>query len=77
MSEIAAQPVTAEHDASIVGIPVVPLRDLVPWAVLVGSVLLALLYLVGLDEGATSVVPGRYVHELLHDGRHLLAFPCH
>ena len=39
----------------------VPLRELLPWAVFAGVVLLALLYLVGLD----------------HDGRHLLAFPCH
>jgi hypothetical protein len=35
------------------------------------------LYFVGADEGATSLVPGHYVHEFVHDGRHLLGFPCH
>jgi hypothetical protein len=54
----------------------IPLRELFPWMVF-AVVLLAALYFVGLDEGATSVVPGTYVHEFLHDGRHLLGFPCH
>ena len=46
--------------------------------VTVGVVLLALLtlYLVGLDQGAVSR-SGMYMHELMHDGRHLLGLPCH
>ena len=39
--------------------------------------LLALLYLVGMDQGATSVFSGEMLHEFVHDGRHLLGFPCH
>ena len=41
-------------------------------------VLLALLtlYLVGLDQGAVSQ-SGALLHELMHDGRHLLGVPCH
>jgi hypothetical protein len=35
------------------------------------------LYFVGAEEGATSLIRGMYVHEFLHDGRHLLGFPCH
>ncbi|ANS25458.1 putative membrane protein [Rhodococcus opacus] len=44
----------------------------------VGVVLLALLtlYLVGFDQGAISR-SGMYLHELMHDGRHLLGVPCH
>ena len=38
---------------------------------------LVLLYFVGAEEGATSLVSGSFVHELVHDGRHLLGFPCH
>jgi hypothetical protein len=34
-------------------------------------------YFVGAEEGATSLIPGMYVHEFVHDGRHLLGFPCH
>jgi hypothetical protein len=51
-------------------------RELWPWA-LIAIALLLLLFFVGLDEGAISLVPGRFVHEFLHDGRHLLAVPCH
>ncbi|MFC9363127.1 CbtB domain-containing protein [Rhodococcus sp. NPDC057014] len=44
----------------------------------VGVVLLSLLtlYLVGFDQGAISR-SGMYLHELMHDGRHLLGVPCH
>jgi hypothetical protein len=44
----------------------------------VGVVLLALLtlYLVGFDQGVISG-GGMYLHELMHDGRHLLGVPCH
>ncbi|MEU5844270.1 CbtB-domain containing protein [Rhodococcus sp. NPDC047139] len=43
-----------------------------------GIVLLALLtlYLVGFDDGAISR-SGMFLHELMHDGRHLLGLPCH
>ncbi|MGN2641998.1 CbtB domain-containing protein [Nocardia takedensis] len=46
--------------------------------VTVGVVLLALLalYLVGFDQGAISR-SGMFLHELMHDGRHLLGVPCH
>jgi hypothetical protein len=69
MAHAAAVPIVAP--------PAVPIREVLPWAVLAGAVLLALLYLVGLDQGATSVISGSLIHEFLHDGRHLLGFPCH
>jgi hypothetical protein len=56
--------------------PAVSLHDAWPW-MLFGVALLALLYFVGVDEGAASVIPGSSVHEWVHDGRHLLGFPCH
>ncbi|AWK76126.1 hypothetical protein CBI38_31895 (plasmid) [Rhodococcus oxybenzonivorans] len=34
------------------------------------------LYLVGFDQGAVSR-SGMYLHELMHDGRHLMGVPCH
>jgi hypothetical protein len=54
----------------------IPVREVLPWAIF-GALLLLALWFVGADEGATSIVPGMYVHEFLHDGRHLLGFPCH
>ncbi|WNC93190.1 CbtB domain-containing protein [Paraburkholderia sp. FT54] len=55
----------------------IPVRELLPWVVFAGLILLLAIYFVGAEEGATSIVPGMYVHEFVHDGRHLLGFPCH
>ncbi|MBV9786153.1 MAG: CbtB-domain containing protein [Acidisphaera sp.] len=54
----------------------IPVRELLPW-VIFGVLALLAIYFVGADEGATSIVPGMYVHEWVHDARHLLGFPCH
>lgn len=56
--------------------PAISLRELAPWALFAGALLL-LLYFVGVDEGATTLIPGHFLHEWVHDGRHLLGFPCH
>ncbi|MBH1938800.1 CbtB-domain containing protein [Streptomyces sp. AV19] len=55
----------------------IPLKSLAPWALLVGLLTLALLYFVGAEQGATSLLSGAGVHEWVHDARHLLGFPCH
>ena len=60
-----------------VAIPAIPLRDLLPWAVFASLLLLLAIYFVGAEQGATSLISGMYVHEFVHDGRHLLGFPCH
>ena len=47
---------------------------------LVGAALfaLAVYYFVGIDQGAVSLFGSdTHVHELVHDGRHLIGFPCH
>ena len=72
MSVVSAAPVPAPS------IPVrIPLREVLPWALFAGVLALVLLYFVGAEQGATSIVSGHYVHEFVHDGRHLLGFPCH
>lgn len=55
----------------------VPVGQILPWAVFAGILSLLAIYFVGAEEGATSLVKGMYVHEYVHDGRHLLGFPCH
>lgn len=48
------------------------------WPVLVFA--LALLYAVTFDSGLVSArvaTSSLYLHELFHDGRHLLGVPCH
>ncbi len=57
--------------------PVVSVRELLPWAAFVTLLGLVVLYFVGVDQGAMSLTPGSLVHEFMHDGRHLLGFPCH
>ena len=69
MSQNAAVPTARVAPAPV------PLRELLPWALFAGVLLLGLLYLVGLDQGATSLVPGSLIHEFVHDGRHLLGVP--
>ncbi len=54
-----------------------PLREIWPWLLFVGLLCLIAIYFVGAEEGATSLISGMYVHEFVHDGRHLLGFPCH
>ena len=55
----------------------IPVRELLPWAVFALVMGILLLYFVGAEQGATSLIGGTSVHEFVHDGRHLLGFPCH
>jgi len=55
----------------------IPVRDILPWAIFVGLLALLAIYFIGAEQGATSIIPGMYIHEFVHDGRHFLAFPCH
>jgi hypothetical protein len=55
----------------------IPVKEILPYAIFAGVLLLVVLYFVGAEEGALSVFSGSFVHELVHDGRHLLGFPCH
>ena len=55
----------------------IPVREILPWAIFAGLLLLLGIYFVGVEEGAAAVFNGMYVHKFVHDGRHLLGFPCH
>ena len=52
-------------------------RSACPGSFSLGLILMIAVYFVGAEEGATSIIKGMYVHEFVHDGRHLLGFPCH
>jgi hypothetical protein len=48
------------------------------WLSLTAFLALVVLYFIGMDQGATSVFgDNMYIHEFVHDARHLLGFPCH
>jgi hypothetical protein len=73
VSEVALD----RHAGAAPAVPVVSARELVPYVLFAGILLMLLVYLVGAEEGATSLIGGAGVHELVHDARHLLGFPCH
>lgn len=74
MSQISAVPVSGTTPISV---PTVSARQLAPWAVFVGLIALLALYFISAEQGATALLAGTDVHEWVHDGRHLLGFPCH
>lgn len=55
----------------------IPLDEILPWGVLGALIALIFLYFVSTEQGAYALFDGMYVHEYVHDGRHLLGFPCH
>ena len=70
---VAPQP----RPISIPTIAPIPVRQIVPYAILGGLLFLMFLYFVAAEQGAGALVGGNMIHELFHDGRHLLGFPCH
>ena len=75
MSDTTLSPAAASPAA--VRPAAIPLDKVLPWAVFGGVLCLLAIYFVGAEQGATSVFSGMYIHEFVHDGRHLLGFPCH
>jgi len=67
--------------ADVVEAPALPqpvsLRELLPWTIFAGVLLVVFLYFVSAEQGAMSIVGGHWLHEFVHDARHALAFPCH
>jgi Probable cobalt transporter subunit (CbtB) len=53
----------------------IPVRELLPWAIFGGLMLMLGLYFVG--AGQNMLGHEMLTHEFFHDGRHLLGFPCH
>jgi hypothetical protein len=67
-------------DVAVVARPepiVIPIRHWGPYIVFASALMLYLLYVVGAEQGAASLIGGHMLHEWMHDARHLLGFPCH
>ena len=58
-------------------IPTIPPGEILPWAIFVGLLMMLGIYFIGAEQGATSIFSGTFVHEYVHDSRHMLGFPCH
>ena len=72
MSQVSAVPV-----AGAPSVPTIPFGQLAPWALLFGLLGTLVLFFVSTDQGAVSLLAGTAIHEWVHDGRHLLGYPCH
>jgi len=63
--------------APAIDVPTVPLAELAPWAIFFGLLATLVLFFISADQGAISLPAGNAIHEWVHDGRHLLGYPCH
>ena len=72
MSQTSAAPTTRQ-----VEVPSIPLARDRPWALFFGLLALLVLFFISADQGAVSIPSGNAIHEWVHDGRHLLGYPCH
>ena len=57
--------------------PPFSLVQVLPWLIFAGMLALVAVYFISAEQGAASLFSGTAVHEWVHDGRHLLGFPCH
>lgn len=72
MSQVSAVPV-----AGAPSVPTIPFGQLAPWALFFGLLGTLVIFFVSTDQGAVSLLAGTALHEWVHDGRHLLGYPCH
>lgn len=57
-----------------------PVINLPVWTWLAAAAAVAMFWAVTMEVGAVSVALGQsgpFLHELFHDGRHLIGVPCH
>ena len=57
--------------------PTIPVGTLAPWAIFTFLLAAIVVFFISADQGAISIPAGTAIHEWVHDGRHLLGFPCH
>lgn len=68
MSHATPAPMAGPLSIELPSVPAIPLAQLAPWLLLVGLISVLALFFVG---------SGTMLHEFVHDGRHLLGYPCH
>ena len=69
--------VSAVRVAGAPSVPTIQFGQLAPWALFFGLLGTLVLFFVSTDQGAVSLLAGTAIHEWVHDGRHLLGYPCH
>jgi hypothetical protein len=69
--------VTSIAPVAGVEVPTIPVGKLAPWALFTFLLAAIVVFFISADQGAVSIPAGTAIHEWVHDGRHLLGFPCH
>jgi hypothetical protein len=69
--------VTSLPASAGVEIPTIPVGRIAPWALFTFLLAAIIVFFISADQGAISIPAGTAIHEWVHDGRHLLGFPCH
>ncbi len=70
-------PVLGTTPAVSAQVAAIPLRALAPWALFLVLLATVVIVLAGVDLSMFGVPGGTLLHEVAHDGRHLLGYPCH
>jgi len=60
-----------------VEVPSIPAGHIAPWALFTFLLAAIVVFFISADQGIVSIPSGTAIHEWVHDGRHLLGFPCH
>lgn len=63
--------------APLAQVPTIAWRELLPWLLMFALLALLAIFFVSADQGALSIPAGTAIHEWVHDGRHLMGYPCH
>ena len=74
---MAFNPISSPLPQSLPVPQAIPVREIIPWALFAFALSFVLVYLVGFEQGATSIFSSNLVHEFVHDARHLAGLPCH
>jgi hypothetical protein len=77
VSQAAAAPGPLSVPIPSIAVPAIPVRQILPWAAFVVLLGMIAMYFVSAEQGAFALFSGTGIHEWVHDGRHLLGFPCH
>lgn len=63
--------------APLGAVPTIALGRLAPWLLFAGLLASLTVFFVTGADGAVTFPGSVVLHELVHDGRHLLGLPCH
>lgn len=77
MSSTHATPSALAGGRPTTVVPTIPVRAILPWLFFGWLLALVVIFFISADQGAVALPAGNAIHEWVHDGRHLLGYPCH